>query len=86
MGITAFSFIHDSFGTHAGDMETMAKILRETFVEMYSEDLLEKFVADLRLQVPDELSEEFEKIVAELKPQMGSLDVSCVLTSPYFFS
>jgi len=85
-GITAFSFIHDSFGTHAGDMETMSQILRETFNEMYSEDLLAKFVDDIRTQIPPELGEDFEKIVTEYKPEMGSLDVKCVLASPYFFS
>jgi DNA-directed RNA polymerase len=85
-GIRSFSYIHDSFGTHAADMELMNQTLRETFVEMYSEDLLGKFVADVRERVPAELRPEFDQIVAENKPSMGSLDLSLVEESPYFFS
>jgi DNA-directed RNA polymerase len=85
-GITAFSFIHDSFGTHAADMEVMSRILRETFVEMYSKDLLTKFVDDVRQQVPVDALEEFEEIIQEYMPTMGDLDVSCVRDSSYFFS
>lgn len=85
-GIDAFSLIHDSFGTHAARMETMNQLIRETFIEMYSGDLLETFVADLREQIPADKSEDFEKLVSELKPTKGDLDVCCVRTSPYFFS
>ena len=85
-GIRAFSFIHDSFGTHAADMQVMSRILRETFVEMYSKDLLTKFINDVRQQVPTDALEKFEKIVEEYKPIMGTLDIKSVLDSPYFFS
>lgn len=85
-GIASFSFIHDSFGTHAADMEAMARILRETFVEMYSEDLLSKFVDDVRQQLPNELLADFEQIVQDYKPKMGSLDITAIQDSSYFFS
>jgi len=86
LGIESFSFIHDSFGTHAGDMETMSRVLRETFVEMYSGNLLEKFVEDIHDQIPEEMLEEFYEITEELEPEMGILDVKEVLKSTYFFS
>lgn len=47
-GIRSFRIIHDSYATHASDMDTLSAILREEFVKMYSEtDLLGKFVQDL---------------------------------------
>lgn len=35
-GLSDFSVIHDSFGTHAADLPTLARSLREAFVEMHS--------------------------------------------------
>jgi DNA-directed RNA polymerase len=85
-GVTSFSFIHDSFGTHAADMETMSRILRETFVEMYSENLLDKFIVDVREQLYPEHQEDYDKLVNEFKPEMGSLDIQDVKGSLYVFS
>ena len=36
-----FAGVHDSFWTHACDVEKMNKILREKFVELYSMPVLE---------------------------------------------
>jgi hypothetical protein len=33
--------VHDSFWTHAADVEKMNQILRETFVELYKQPILE---------------------------------------------
>lgn len=85
-GVDTFSFIHDSFGTHACSMEAMSKVLRETFVEMYSGSLLDVFVSDVRKQIPDELLEEFEQIVVDYKPTTGKLKISDIKKSDYFFS
>ena len=86
-GIDAYSLIHDSFGCHAGHMHTMNRVIRETFNEMYSDDLLFKFVADVRSQISDaEVLVEFDALVSEHMPAPGDLELSCVLESDYFFS
>ena len=72
--IDSFSVVHDSFGTHAADIEQLGVAIRETFVTIYSEDLLEKF----REEQGD----------AELPPipSYGTLDIQEVLDSEFFFS
>lgn len=39
----SFSMIHDSFGTHAEDMNDLTKSLREAFIELHSQNILEEF-------------------------------------------
>ncbi|KAF0919328.1 hypothetical protein E2562_029178 [Oryza meyeriana var. granulata] len=73
-----FAGVHDSYWTHACDVDTMNKILREKFVELYSTPILEN------------LLESFEKSFPELKfpplPERGDFDLKDVLESPYFFN
>lgn len=64
--------IHDSFGTHACDVPSMHKILREQFVQMYSRNMLGEFLWDVGA-------------TSEL-PQRGNLELSQVLDSEFFFS
>ncbi|KAK6512084.1 DNA-directed RNA polymerase [Arthrobotrys musiformis] len=40
-GLT-FAAVHDSFWTHASDVDTMSRVLRDAFVELHSEDLVAK--------------------------------------------
>lgn len=75
-GIKAFGMVHDSFGTHAGNMETMNRILRETFVQMYSVDVFEKIKTDL---------EKRHGITLPPLPKKGTLDLTGVLNSDYVF-
>ena len=77
-GIEDFSFIHDSYGTHPCDVDTLSRILREQFVLQYSEDWLAKLEEEVRSYAPDvELPE---------RPPLGNFDVTEVLESVYFFS
>jgi DNA-directed RNA polymerase len=73
-----FAGVHDSYWTHACDVDTMNKILREKFVELYDTPILEN------------LLESFEKSFPELKfpplPERGDFDLTDVLGSPYFFN
>lgn len=78
-GLRSFSLIHDSYGTHAGNTAALAAILRETFVEMYSDDVLGKFKGELELQLPE------GKTLAPL-PRKGTLDLETVKDSRYFFA
>jgi len=52
-GIDSFSVVHDSFGTHATDVEQLGVILREKFVELYSEDVLRKFKDEQKINLTE---------------------------------
>jgi len=74
--IDCFSMIHDDFGCHAGRVDTMQRIIRKTFVELHSDNLLEKFKVT---------HEELYGITLPDLPASGDLDIKQVLHSPYFF-
>jgi len=66
--------VHDSFGTHACDIEQLGIILRETFVDLYGNtNVLETFKQEQKLELPD-------------LPAFGTLDINEVLDSEFFFS
>ena len=73
-----FASVHDSFWTHACDVDKMNGFLREEFVNIYSMPLLEKLKHDLERRFPDQ---NFPEI-----PKKGNLDLNEVLNSQYFFS
>ena len=76
-GIESFSVVHDSFGTHASDMEVLAGVLRSTFRDIYSEDVLENFRGEIQTLTDKELPE---------TPEYGELKIEEVLESEFFFS
>ena len=45
IGLT-FSAVHDSFWTHAGDVDTMNRIIRDAFIRMHSEDIIGRLRAE----------------------------------------
>ena len=49
LGLT-FSAVHDSFWTHAADIDTMSVLLREAFIRMHSEDIIGRLAAEFRLR------------------------------------
>lgn len=63
--------IHDSFGTHACDVTLMHEHIRETFISMYTVDVLDSF----RGQVGSEVD----------LPEYGSFDINHVRDSEFFF-
>ena len=77
-GIT-FASVHDSFWTHAADTDIMNTFIREEFYSMYQEPILER----LRDSLVMSLGSEGHKIPP--LPKQGTLDLKCVLDSPYFF-
>lgn len=77
-GLEHFSLIHDSYGVHACDVSTLGRVLRETFVELYSGDYLADFERQVREYAPD--------VELPPRPARGDFDVTRVLDSPYFFS
>lgn len=45
IGLT-FAAVHDSFWTHAGDVDTMNRIIRDAFIRMHSEDIMGRLRAE----------------------------------------
>jgi DNA-directed RNA polymerase len=80
-GITSFAMIHDSYGSHAADADILLGQLRRAFVDQYSLDILNDFRDQMIAGLPVELANKIPAI-----PPMGTLDLSGVLDSEYFFS
>lgn len=80
-GVSYFAMVHDSFGTHAGNIDVLSQELRAAFVEQYEQDVLGGF----RKQVVEQLPEELGKLIRPVPP-FGTLEVRGVLASDYFFA
>lgn len=79
-GITAFSMVHDSYGTHAANTDLFAACLREAFVGMYeANDVVAQFAEEAQLQLSTD--QEMPSL-----PHRGELDLSGVLESDFFFA
>jgi len=76
-GINSLSMVHDSYGTHAPDMNRLSILLRETFVEQYSQNVLDNFKEYLEVT--------YNVCLPDLPP-CGGLDITQVLNSLYFFA
>jgi DNA-directed RNA polymerase len=68
--------VHDSYGVHACDVEPLNRVLREEFVGIYSEPVLQNFIEQQRkahpgIELPD-------------PPKAGNLDIRQVLESLTF--
>ena len=72
-----FSAVHDSFWTHACDVEEMNEVLRDVFVELYDQPLLEGLKSGWEMRYPDL---KFPDI-----PENGALDLKEVKLAKYFF-
>ena len=77
-GVHHFAMVHDSFGVHAADIDFLNRALREEFVRIYSEPVLQNFLNEQREAHP-------HVDLPEL-PQTGNLDIRQVISSPYFFA
>lgn len=65
--------IHDDYGTHAADTETLHRIIREEFVAMYTGNTILQDMAESTGYVRP-------------PPDLGELDLKQVLSSTYFFA
>ena len=73
-----FAGVHDSFWTHACDVDKMNRILREKFVELYSMPILENLLESFQTSHPT--------LTFPPLPDRGNFDLREVLESPYFFN
>jgi DNA-directed RNA polymerase len=53
-GLT-FSAVHDSFWTHACDVDVMNTVLRDSFVRMHSDDIIKRLASEFRVRYRDHL-------------------------------
>ena len=81
-GIRNFCNVHDSYGTTAGDVETLSECLREAFVEIFDDsNVLEEFKEHVAVMLPEELRKELPEL-----PVQGDLDVTSIRESDFFFA
>jgi DNA-directed RNA polymerase, mitochondrial len=72
-----FAAVHDSFWTHPCDVDEMNETLREVFVDLYEQPLLERLKETWEQRYPD--------LVFPDLPERGTLDLEEVKRSKYFF-
>lgn len=86
-GINSIMSIHDCYGTHASDTEMSTKFLREAFVEIYRQPILENFTEDILSTYQENfISESINKTDLPEIPKKGNLNIEDVLSSTYFFN
>ncbi|KAM1954398.1 hypothetical protein ACFX1T_023745 [Malus domestica] len=73
-----FAGVHDSYWTHACDVDEMNRILREKFVELYETPILENLL--------ESFQQSFPTLTFPPLPERGDFDLRDVLESPYFFN
>jgi DNA-directed RNA polymerase len=73
-----FTAVHDSYWSHACNVDIMAESLRDQFIKLYSLPLLEQFRQSLVTRFP---YMDFPEL-----PPRGTLDLNVVRHSKYFFN
>ncbi|KAI5308440.1 DNA-directed RNA polymerase, partial [Ascosphaera atra] len=51
----SFSAVHDSFWTHAADVDTMNRVLRDAFVQLHSQNLVQRLADEFKRRYGDHL-------------------------------
>ena len=73
-----FAGVHDSFWTHASSVDEMNTILRQKFVALHEQPLLEDLLHEFQRDNP--------KLAFPPVPTLGSLELKEVMDAKYFFS
>lgn len=80
-GIHSMAVIHDSFGAHACDTAKLSLLLRQTMVEQYTPDVLDRFRHEILGQLrPNESGE------VPNPPKQGLLNLEAIEDSLYAFA
>ena len=74
----AFGAVHDSFSTHACDVDDLLDLTKRTFVEMYDVDNFYDYIEQTILSDKEGFDVE--------QPEIGSLEILGVYNSDYFFA
>lgn len=70
--------VHDSYGTHACDVDALLETTKEEFINIYSEDWFEKLRASIIFHS--------DRPAMPQAPERGNLDITQVRKSAYFFA
>lgn len=82
LGIENFAAVHDSFGTHAADIEEFSYVIREQFVEMYQNtNVLSDYLDSVLPYIDEKLHKDIPPI-----PETGNLELYGILDNQFFFS
>ena len=73
-----FGAVHDSFSTHACDVDDLLALTKQKFVEMYDVDNFYDYIENQLITDKTELDVE--------QPQLGSLQIQEIYDSDYFFA
>lgn len=79
-GVNSFATIHDSFGTHACDIDILNKTIRESFVKMFEYDVLANFKKDIETRYVLELD------AIKYENTQEDFHIENIYKSDYFFS
>jgi DNA-directed RNA polymerase len=81
-GLRDFALVHDSYGAPAAKVELMVACLKEAFISLYTDhNPMEEFFFAILDQLPEEAVEKLPN-----PPEKGSLDLSLIRQSDYFFA
>ncbi len=81
-GIEHYAAVHDSFGTHACKLPKFNWCIRKAFIDIYEDrDVLAEFLIFAKKTIPEEMHDQIPPL-----PEMGTLDISAVMDSQFFFS
>jgi DNA-directed RNA polymerase len=75
----AYASVHDSYWTHAASVDKMNKILREQFIKLHKQPIMERLLDEWHNYYTD--ITDFPPL-----PKRGELDLDQVATSRYFFN
>ena len=81
-GLDTFQCIHDSFGTYASDTPKLIRCIKESFIEIYSANQLEKF----RQEILSMMKYDEDKALVPLLPPLGNLNIENIWESDFFFA
>ena len=77
----AFAAVHDSYWTHASDVSIMNRILREEFIKLHKQPLLEQIQESFAVSYPAIPASDYP-----IRPKRGNFDLDQVANSQYFFN
>ena len=78
-GVSSFSMVHDSFGSHAKSLPIVAEELRKAAVRVFEHDLLGELKASTESSLPD-------GVVLPDPPERGDFDINTIINATYFAS
>ena len=79
-GLEYFAFIHDSYAVHACKTNILMRILREEFVNLYSQEVLKDTISQWQQMYPEANIPDVDDSC------FGKLDIQQVKSSKFFFS